>query len=184
MGLVRRTGDDLQRIVIESLTQGNELSQRVLDLVDISAGEAITFVPASARELSWERGGVLSRQQMGAEHMRLLLTEAATATFSIAVGENSVIKASDKKLLGEIPNAISISGNDVYEWTPDQHELRAFLGGLSNPWPGAHCFLVDGVSELTTAIDPTVFDTLARNVVGIIVEAFDAEGFVLWKRAA
>lgn len=183
MGLVRRTGDELQRIVVESLAQGNELSQRVLGLVDLQAGESITYVPASTGELSWERGGVLSRQHEGSEHLHRLLTEVSSASFSIAVGENPVVKAGDQGLLSGIPNAIAVAGDDVYEWTASEQDLFEFVSGLSNPWPGAHCFLVGEIEGLPTDIGRAAMDEIAKNVVGIVVEAFDTEGFVLWKRA-
>jgi hypothetical protein len=180
VNLRRRTGEDLTGIVRDSLSDGNALSKRVLAVTDFRLGTSVTFVPDATCPLTLGQGGVIETVDAAREHMQRLVAEVENLPFTIVVGENRTAQSTDEMLVAQIPNSYSTVGEDIYEWGANPEDLAGFLNGVSDLWL-TNCFLLTGVTTLPPKLTPAELEDLADLVKGIVVGAFDAEGYILWK---
>ena len=173
--------------VRQALVAGRDLSQAVLAHLNLAAGSAHTYLPAG-----WLR---VSRTNLehGAFHDSELATMSSTAAIEsfltapgLVVVESDVARPGDASVARRANETLR-HGDTVLFWTraagtrPSDLEHFVSRGGSGYP---TNAFLLAGHEAASfnpiEAVDDQELLDLAARVRAVLVNAFDAESYVVW----
>jgi hypothetical protein len=175
----------------DRLANGLGLARRVLAAHQIAAGRMRTLVPAESAESvveKFEQGGLIrspAAYEWYVDWVRKFLCSGAD---HLCVLENSMAQAGDSGLLDRRKSRLVLSGNEVYhvicahEVTTEN--LKVAISEARSAWIslGFMTHAPPSWNLSSRMFSPADLAYMAKNVEGVVVDAYDGEGWLVWEK--